>query len=93
VVQQNTLHHGETLLVVTTSDLEDVTLPLVAESVDLNFLGDALVVENAQLALISDVDELLAASSRIGDVELHQKLAPLLKKTKEKDGCIARNWQ
>lgn len=47
VGQQNTLLHRETLLVVTTANAEDVALPLVTKSVDLNVLGHALVVEAA----------------------------------------------
>lgn len=47
VGQQNTLLHRETLLVVTTTDAEDVAIPLVTERVDLDILGHALVVEAA----------------------------------------------
>ena len=46
VRKENTLLHGETLLVVSTADTEDVALPLVAQRVARNFLGDLLVVED-----------------------------------------------
>lgn len=47
LVGENTLHHGEALLVVTTSDLQDVATPLLTQKIDLNFLGNTLVVEEA----------------------------------------------
>lgn len=46
VGQEDTLLHGETLLVVATSDAEDVALPLIAEGVTRNLLCDTLVVED-----------------------------------------------
>lgn len=47
VGEENTLLHRETLLVVSTSDTEDVAFPFVTERVAGNFLGDLLVVEDA----------------------------------------------
>lgn len=57
---QDTLLHWETLLVVTTSDLEDVTLEFVRDEVTFNFLTHTLVVEGTQLVVIIDVDGLLS---------------------------------
>ena len=45
--EEDALLHGETLLVVSAGDAEDVALPLVAEGVSRDLLGDALVVEDA----------------------------------------------
>jgi hypothetical protein len=45
--KEDTLLHGETLLVVTSGDAEDVTLELVTERVDGDLSGDALVVKDA----------------------------------------------
>lgn len=42
---EDTLHHGETLLVVTARNAELVTLELVAEGVTADLLGHTLVVE------------------------------------------------
>ncbi len=67
----DTLLHRETLLVVATGDLEDVALELVADAVAGDFLAHAAVHEDADLALIFDVDELLRAVRGEGDVELH----------------------
>jgi hypothetical protein len=44
--KEDTLLHGETLLVVTSGDAEDVTLELVTERVDSDLSGDTLVVED-----------------------------------------------
>lgn len=46
-VDEDALHHGEALLVLSSGDLEDVALELVAESVSLDLLGHALVEEDA----------------------------------------------
>ena len=43
----DTLLHGETLLVISSRDLEDVSLELIAKHVTLYFLVHALVVEFA----------------------------------------------
>lgn len=72
VVQQDTLLHRETLLVVTSGDADDVSLELVTKSIDGDLLGHALVVEDAQLALVVNLNELLAASGRVGNVQLQE---------------------
>ena len=43
---KDTLLHGETLLVVSSTDTENVTLELIAEGVSGHFLGDFLLVEH-----------------------------------------------
>lgn len=68
--EENTLLHGETLLVVTTGNLEDVTLELVTERVTLDFLTHSLLVEDADLVFVIDFDELLSAVGGVGNVEL-----------------------
>ena len=45
--EEDTLLHRETLLVVTTSDTEDVSSPFRTKDVAFNLLGEALVVECA----------------------------------------------
>ena len=45
-------------------------LPLVAEAAGLDLLRDALVHEWSQLLLIFDVDELLGARGRVGNIQL-----------------------
>ena len=65
VVHENTLLHGETLLVVSSRDTENVSLELVSENISVNLVGDTLVVESAELDLIIDLDELLESRSRV----------------------------
>jgi hypothetical protein len=67
----DTLLHGETLLVVASGDPEDVALELVADAVAGDFVTHAAVHEDAELALIFDLDQLLGAIVGVGDVELH----------------------
>lgn len=47
--KENTLLHGETLLVVTTGNLQDVTLPLITEGISLNLLSHTLIVKDAAI--------------------------------------------
>jgi hypothetical protein len=68
---QDTLLHGETLLVVASGDAEDVALELIANGVTGNLSTHALLHEDTELALILNLDELLAAIGRVGDVQLH----------------------
>jgi hypothetical protein len=71
VGEENTLLHGETLLVVTTGDPEDVSLPLVSDGVGGNLLGHPLFDEDSGPPFILEVDELLSAGGGVGDVQLH----------------------
>lgn len=71
VGQENTLLHRETLLVVTTADAENVTLPLVTKRVDLDILGHALVVEATHETLVQELKRLLRSRGRVGNVQLH----------------------
>ena len=62
----NPLLHGETLFVVTAGDLEDVAGELGAERVGGDFLAHAAVHEDAQFAVVLDLDEFLGAVGRVG---------------------------
>lgn len=68
---KDTLLHGEALLVVTAGDAEDVTLELIADGVARDLGAHALLEEDTGLALIFNVEELLAAVGREGNVQLH----------------------
>ena len=69
--QEDTLLHGETLLVVATTNAKDVALPFITKRVDLNILRHTLVVEAAHETLIQELEGLLRARGRVGNVELH----------------------
>jgi hypothetical protein len=58
---QDTLHHWETLLVVSTGDLEAVALEFITERVGIDFLGHPLIEEREQHAIFIDHDTLLLA--------------------------------
>lgn len=57
----DTLLHRETLLVVAAGDPEDVALELVADGVARDFMTHAAVHEDAELALIFNLDQFLGA--------------------------------
>jgi hypothetical protein len=46
-LNEDTLHHGETLFVISTSDFEDVAFEFITQGVSSHLLGNALVIENA----------------------------------------------
>ena len=68
------LLHGEALLVVAAGDAEGVAGELVAHAVARHLLAHAPVHEDAELALLVDLDELLRAIGRVGHVELHREV-------------------
>ena len=65
------LLHREALLVVAAGDFEHVAFELVADAVAGHFGPHASLHEDAQLALVFDLDELLRAVGGEGDVQLH----------------------
>lgn len=64
------LLHGETLLVIASRDLEDISLEVVTDVVSGDLGRDALVVERAQLVLVVDLHHLLATGDRVRNVQL-----------------------
>merc|ERR1712205_67965 len=67
---QDTLHHGEALLVVPASDAEAVALELVAKGVAIDFLGHALVEEWQELLVLINRNALLQTRLGAAHVEL-----------------------
>lgn len=57
----NTLLHREALLVVAAGDSEDVALELVADAVTGDLVAHTAVHEDAELALVFNLDQLLSA--------------------------------
>ena len=70
LVLEDALNHGEALLVVSTSDAENVALPLVTEGVGRDLLSHALVEEWAELEFVLDRDALLGAVAGVAHVNL-----------------------
>merc|ERR1719394_168931 len=68
---EDTLFHGETLLVVSTGDTENVTSPFVTKGGSIDLLAHTLLVEGTNLNFIVDLEKLLAARSWICHVYLH----------------------
>ena len=65
-----TLLHTETLLVVSASNLEHITLPLVSKNVSWDFGCEPLVIKGTELAVFLHLDLLLSARSGVRDVNL-----------------------
>merc|ERR1719500_456966 len=70
-IGQDTLLHGETLLVIASSDAENISLELITKSISLDLLAHPLLVKGAHLQLIGNLDELLATRGRVRQVDLH----------------------
>jgi len=68
---EHTLLHGETLLVLTTVDLEDVALEILSKAITLNLSGQTLLEERAKLAFVIDLHLLLATRLGVSNVQLH----------------------
>lgn len=60
-LDKDTLLHGETILIVTTGNFEDVSLEFITKLVAFNFLTHSSSVEEAKLLFIVDRNGLLAA--------------------------------
>jgi len=71
VWEEDTLLHGETLLVIATCDTEYVAFKFVPERVGRDFLCNLFVVENTNATLVINVDCLLFPSCGVCDVEFH----------------------
>jgi len=69
--EHDTLLHRKALLVITAGDAEDIALPFITEAVTGHFVAHALLHEDAQLALILNLDEFLRPVGRVGNVQLH----------------------
>lgn len=69
-VCQDTLLHGETLLVVTPGDAHHVALPFVSQCVGLDLRAHALLVEDSELVLVRNLEQLLTSCRGIRHVQL-----------------------
>jgi len=65
--------HREALLVLPTSDLQHIALELLAESVTLNLLAQALLIERLQLLLVEHLQLLLRARRWVRQVDLRER--------------------
>ena len=86
-VGQDTLLHGETLLIVPATDSGHITLPFFTHSISSNFCGHTLLVEGTKFSFIIHFNELLAASGQERDVQLHSEVADRLR------GATKKNFQ
>jgi len=67
----DTLLHRETLLVIASGDLEDVSLEFIADAVTWDLSAHTLLHEGTELSLIFDLNQLLRPICWVRDVELH----------------------
>jgi len=70
-LDEDTLLHGETILVVSSGNFESVTLEFVTKTFTVNFLAHSSSVEDGKLLFIVDSEWLLAAGRGAGDVKFH----------------------
>jgi len=65
LIRQNALLHRKALLVVSTADTEDISLPLIAQRCSIDFLRQTFIVENANFLFIFEVKDFLTTGSGI----------------------------
>ena len=75
---QDTLLHGETLLIIPATYSDHITLPFSTQSISSNFCGHTLLVEGTKFSFMVHFNELLAASGQERDVQLHSEAADSL---------------
>ncbi|EQB77397.1 hypothetical protein CB1_000340059 [Camelus ferus] len=76
--------HGETLLVIPTTDSDQITLPFFTQSVSSNFRGHVLLIKGTKFTFIVYLNEFLAAGGQERDVQLHSEAADCLRGTVKK---------
>lgn len=77
---QDTLLHGETLLVVATGNSQDVSFPLITKTVSFNFSSHAFFIEDANFTFIFDINKFLGPSGGVADVQLREERKVVLDK-------------
>ena len=75
---QDTLLHGETLLIIPATYSDHITLRFSTQSISSNFCGHTLLVEGTKFSFMVHFNELLAASGQERDVQLHSEAADSL---------------
>lgn len=70
VVAEDTLFHGKSVFIESSSDSEDISLELFAENISFNFLTHSLLVEDSASVVIIDIEWLSSAVCGVGDTEL-----------------------
>jgi hypothetical protein len=64
------LLHGESILVIASSNFEDIALEFIAKAVGFDLLAEALIEEDTALVIVINFETLLGALKGICDVEL-----------------------
>ena len=90
-MDQDTLLHGETLLIIPATDSDHITLPFFTQSISSNFCGHKLLVEGMKFSFIVHFNELLAASGQERDVQLHSEVADSLRGASKKSSISFYN--
>lgn len=69
-VGQDTLTHREALLVISSTDAEDVSFEFFAQKRSIDFLGHAAFVKGLETLFVIDFDDLLHPSAGAGNIDL-----------------------
>jgi hypothetical protein len=72
-VCEDTLTHGEPLLVVSTRNAEDVSVKVFTEDATVNFLGHTAFVQVLETLFIIDVDDFLLSSAGASNIDLEEE--------------------
>jgi hypothetical protein len=72
MVDKHPLLHSEALLIIASTNSEDISLPLITKLVAFNLLTHLLVIEMTEAILIFKFNGLLLSCLWVRDVELHR---------------------
>lgn len=78
-VGQDSLFHGETLFVVSTSDTEKISFPFITQMVGIDFSAHTLFIEHTQFVVIDHFESLLSSRRGIRDVQLELDKKKIIK--------------
>jgi len=70
-VGQNTLTHRETLLVISSTDAEDVSIEFFTQNRSIDFLGHTTFVKRLETLFVIDFEDFLHPSAGAGNINLH----------------------
>lgn len=78
VVAEHSLFHGESVLVESSVDSEDVAFELLSKGIGLNFLTHPSFEEDSAAIVIIDIERFRGSVGGVGDAELHRSMCTFI---------------
>jgi hypothetical protein len=78
MVAEDSLFHGESVLVESSVDSEDISFELLSKSIGLNFLTHPSFEEDSAAIVIIDIERFGGSVGGVGDTELHRSMCTFI---------------